>query len=336
MLQSVVKIMVAGCLTGGAGFLDIHRPAGLWRRTMRRLALVLMAVLCASGGPAVAQERVTLGWGRLFSNDAMGDGQDRWRTGSYAVSRIRGARWDGVLPGGFGEILEFRLRADTISPENLEMPAAADRRYAGAITVGLHSQFAVGGFEADVGGDLVFVGPQTGVGDFQSWVHGVLGLGEVGALNTQIDDAVYPTLSGEIARRFRLGERAELRPFIEARAGDETLVRAGGDLVIGTFGRTDLMLRDVATGQRYRAVTGETQTGVSLVLGGDIARVFDSNYLPDGGSVTASETRQRLRAGVHWQGTDASVFYGVTYLSPEFDAQDEGQTVGSLALIFRF
>ena len=43
--------------------------------------------------PAVAQERVTLGWGRLLTNDAIGDGKDRWRTGSYVLSRVRGPSW---------------------------------------------------------------------------------------------------------------------------------------------------------------------------------------------------------------------------------------------------
>ena len=303
---------------------------------MRMTLLAAAMACCAMTSAAVAQDRVTLGWGRLFSNDAMGDGQDRWRTGAYAVSRIRGVRWDGVLPDQLGRIVEFRLRADTIAPENLENPDPVDRRYAGAITLGLHSQFEVAGFEADVGGDLVFVGPHTGIGDFQSWVHGALGLGDVGALDMQIEDAVHPTLTAELGRRFRLADQVEFRPFVAARAGDETLVRAGGDLVIGTFGRGDLMLRDVATGQRFRAVSGAQQPGVSVMLGGDVARVFDSTYLPDGGMVTASDTRTRLRAGVHWQGQRSSVFYGVTYLSPEFEEQTEGQTVGALTLDFKF
>lgn len=301
-----------------------------------RLMLVTACVLCAFLTPAVAQDRVTLGWGRLFSNDALGDGKDRWRTGAYAVSRVRGVNWSGSLPGTMGELLEFRLRADTIAPENLIDPAEQDRRYAGAITVGLHSQFDLGGYEVDLGGDLVIVGPQTGIGKFQSLVHGALDLGEVGALDTQIDDAIYPTVSGEIARRLSFGDRVEFRPFIEARAGDETLLRVGGDLVFGTFGRADLMLRDTATGQRFRAVAGSKQPGVSVVMGGDVARVFDSTYLPEGGAVTASDTRHRLRAGVQWQGDRSSAFYGVTYVGPEFEEQDEGQLVGAVALNLRF
>lgn len=303
---------------------------------MMRMALLVAAVLCGLAAPVAAQDRVTLGWGRLFSNDALGDGQDRWRTGVYAVSWVRGSRWDGALPETFGEILEFRLRADTIAPENLVTPAAVDRRYAGAITLGVHSQFGWGGFEADVGADLILVGPQTGLGEFQSWVHGALGLGDVGALATQIGNTVTPTVSAEIARRVEFGDHATFRPFIEARIGDETLLRAGGDLVIGRFGRSDLMLRDVATGQRFRAVRGGTETGTSLVLGGDVAQVFSSIYLPEGGAVTASDLRHRLRAGMHWQGQKSAAFYGLTYLSPEFDQQTEGQFLGALSLNLKF
>ena len=41
-------------------------------------------------GPVLAQDRVTLGWGRLFNNDTLGDTQDRWKTGSYTINHLRG------------------------------------------------------------------------------------------------------------------------------------------------------------------------------------------------------------------------------------------------------
>jgi hypothetical protein len=81
---------------------------------------------------------------------------------------------------------------------------------------------------------------------------------------------------------------------------------------------------------------GNPTQGVSLVLGADTARVFDSALLPAGGAVTMSEQRDRLRAGVNWQGKRTSVFYGVTYLSPEFEEQDEGQVLGAINLSLRF
>ena len=88
-----------------------------------------------------------------------------------------------------------------------------------------------------------------------------------------------------------------VRPYVAAEAGVETLLRAGGDLEIGHFGDQSVMLRDEVTGQRYRAVAGTMTNGVSVTLGGDLAKVFSSAYLPDGAAVL-DDTRTRLRAGL--------------------------------------
>ena len=103
---------------------------------LKALAAALIAALLVPT-TTYAQERVTLGFGRLFSNDGIGDGDDRWRTGSYTVSLLRGQRWSGTAPDQFGELLEFRLGAETIAPANLLVPAANDRRYAGILTLGV-------------------------------------------------------------------------------------------------------------------------------------------------------------------------------------------------------
>jgi hypothetical protein len=115
----------------------------------------------------------------------------------------------------------------------------------------------------------------------------------------------------------------------------ETLLRAGGDVVIGGAWDGALMLRDTGTGQRYAGVSGGNR-GLSFTLGGDVARMFGSAYLPDGGAAVLSAHRERLRAGVAWQGEKAGAFYGLTYLSPEFDGQDEGQVLGSVRVDFQF
>jgi hypothetical protein len=67
-----------------------------------------------------------------------------------------------------------------------------------------------------------------------------------------------------------------------------------------------------------------------------VAHVFSSRYLPAGGAAVLSDNRTRLRAGVEWQGNFANVFYGMTYLGPEFEGQDEGQVTGSLNVNFGF
>ncbi|GLS86420.1 hypothetical protein GCM10010873_13940 [Cypionkella aquatica] len=298
-------------------------------------SLLIAAIMCATG-PAQAEDRVTLGWGRMFTNDALGDQKDRWRTGGYQVSRVRGYSWDGVLPTTPGEILEFRASAQIVAPEDLISPPPLDRRYAAMLSFGLHTQFDWRGNDVSIGSDLVFLGPQTGISNFQKWIHNMVGLEEPTVIDQQIGNGIYPTLEAELGRKFALGDRAELRPFVQAQAGVESFVRVGGDLVIGTLGRDDLMVRDSVTGQRYRAVEGTHDQGVSLIIGGDMAKVFDSALLPSNGVATLSEERSRLRAGVHWQGERASLFYGVSYLSKEFEQQTEGQLVGGLNLNLKF
>lgn len=298
-----------------------------------RCILVLLSVLFAL--PACAQDRVTLGYGRLFTNDAIGDGQDRWRTGGYVFSRVRGASWGGVLPAVPGKILEFRLRADILAPANIVTAAPGDRRYAGTLAFGLHTHFSIGQAEAAVGADLVAIGPQTGLGRFQTRAHDLLGLDVPGVLGNQIGNQVRPSLTIEVGQAFRLGPRVTFRPFMEVQTGAETLLRAGGDVVIGGAWQGGLMLRDVGTGQRYGGIAGENR-GVSFTLGGDVARMYASAYLPDGGAAELSDVRSRLRAGVAWQGERLEAFYGLTYLSPEFEGQDEGQVLGSVRVDFRF
>ncbi|MBP9184189.1 MAG: lipid A deacylase LpxR family protein [Fuscovulum sp.] len=294
-------------------------------------ACVMALALCLAV-PAAAQERVTLGWGRAFVNDALGDMRDRWRTGSYTVSRVRGPSWQGSLPATFGEILEFRGRAEVIAPESLTAPPPGDRRYAGVLSLGLHSHFDLAGFETSLGADLVFTGPQTRLSDIQEEIHRVLDLPLPLVAANQIPNGFHPTLVAEIGRSLSFGDAGTIRPFVEAQAGLETFVRAGFDLTLGQFGDGALMLREQVTGHRYRAVAGSLTPGFSLILGGDVAHVFDSELLPDGGAAVLSDSRSRLRAGVAWQGDRASAFYGLTWLGKEFETQREGQLVGALTL----
>lgn len=301
----------------------------------------IMAVLMASAfaAPAAdAQERKRLGYGFLLNNDVIDGGQDRWRTGGLQSSRVWGPTWDGTAPGVFGQLIELRLAAEIVTPENLRIPSNTDRRYAGALSVGLHTHFQRGATEYAVGGDLVIVGPQTGLDSFQDALHDLINVPRPSdaVRDAQIDDAVNPTAVVEIGQNFSLGTTTTLRPFLEARAGNETLARVGFDLTFGDFGRGALLVRDSVTGQRYRAIESEW-TGFSFVLGADIAHVLDNEFLPDNDPVSLDESRERVRAGVHWRSeTGVSAFVGVTYLGKEFEGQDEGQYVGSLRLRLLF
>lgn len=274
-----------------------------------------------------------VGYGRLIVNDLIGDGEDRWRTGSVASSRIymRGnSAWAGHAPARLGELWELRFLGQVISPANLTNPAADDRRQAGALSLGLHTHVARQEWDLSLGGDLVVIGPQTQLDDLQDGLHDIFDGPAVSdaARDTQIGNKIRPTAVGELGRNIALSSNATLRPFVEARLGDETLVRAGFDLMVGQTGAGELWLRDPVTGHRYRSIY--ENRGLGFVFGGDVAYVDSSVYLPDGGAAELEPTRTRLRAGVHWQGESDAVFFGLTYLGEEFKGQDEGQLVGAI------
>lgn len=298
-------------------------------------ALVLtLAALVAF--PAAAQERQALGWGRLLTNDAIGDGKDRWRTGSYVLSYLRGPEWTGSLPATPGEILEFRFRLETIAPADLVTPNPLDRRYVGALSFGLHTHFDMAGLETSLGADAVIVGPQTGISSLHGDLHDLLGLPTPNVFGGQIADDVFFTVTAEVGRTLPLGANGQFRPFVEAQAGAETLLRVGGDLTFGQFATGELLMRDSSTGQRYRAGRGNGVPGLSVVLGGDIAEVYDSEYFLATDAITPSDTRKRLRAGMHWQGGESEIFYGLTWLSEEFEEQPDDQILGSINLRLQF
>ena len=286
---------------------------------------------------AAAQTRERIGYGRLITNDDLADGQDRWRSGSFASSRIWGNGWGGVLPQRPGEILELRLGAEIISPENLVNRAPDDRPYAGALSAGLHTHFMRGGAEIALGADLVFLGPQTRLDRLQGAFHDLVNVSKASAQTraTQVGNAIHPTLVAEAGREVFLQGNTTLRPFVEARAGVETLVRAGVDMTIGNLGQGDLLIRDSTSGHRYRTMP-DAGDGVAFVLGADLASVADSAFLPSSSGVLPRDTRGRLRAGVHWQGGPATLFYGLTYLGKEFQGQDEGQVIGSVRIDINF
>ncbi|WP_026757190.1 lipid A-modifier LpxR family protein [Sediminimonas qiaohouensis] len=300
----------------------------------RLFAAACCAIIAMAGTITHAQERERLGYGRLVTNDAFGDVQDRWRTGSVASSRVWGRGWTGELPGRFGDILELRIGGEIIAPNNTITPAPGDRPYAGALSLGLHTHFRTGALEMAVGADVVVTGSQTGLDGFQDALHSVLGMrGTSGAVRSaQIPNGVHPTLVVEAGHVLSLSDRARLRPFVEGRAGVENILRAGADLTIGEMGQGELLVRDPVTGQRYRAIR-QINAGYSFVLGGDIAKVSDSTYLPASRGYSLTNTRDRLRAGVHWQSESGqSAYYGLTWLGREFKAQSSGQLVGSLRL----
>lgn len=312
------------------------------RRALIQALVLSLATALAPAQPAQAGERSFLGHGYLLGNDLIGDGQDRWRTASIASSRIWGQVWQGRAPQRFGELLELRFGGQIIAPRWLDAPPPPiDRPYAGALSLGLHSHASAGPLDYSAGLDIVVTGPQTGLDRLQGALHGVADAVEPSAAVRagQVPNGVHPTLVAEAGLPLQLGRRGQLRPFAEARWGDETLLRLGADLTLGQIGgpiggHGELLVRDPVSGHRYRVLGGEERHGLSFVLGADIAHVEHSIYIP---SASRENSRTRLRGGLHWQGTRGlGGFYGLSWLSPEVKGQGSGQLTGALRVDFNF
>ena len=302
------------------------------------LAALAAALLAAA--PAAAQDAPRwLGFALTSSNDDFFAAEilDRWRTGAVTAHGVFGTGWTPQAGVGFGEVLEFRVDASIRAPESFEDPAPGDRPYAGAVSFGVHAHGAREGLHYRVGGDLVVTGPQSQMAYLQDHLHERTGLPDVDEVaDNQIGDALYLRLSGEAARPLALGRGLTLRPFAEARAGDETFARIGADMLGGSLGSGGLLVRDEATGQLVEATRGAA-TGFGWAAGLDIASVLASAYLPDAdGYPGPGDAFARARLGAMWAGRSWSVFAGTAWLGPEFDGQEEGQMVGAVALTLGF
>lgn len=301
-------------------------------RTPAIMAAAALWAVCPTA--SLAQDRQTIGEARLFTNDVIGDRQDRWQTGGYWASVFRGPEWTGALPSRPGAVMEYRLRGDIRSPQSLSIPDPNDRLYAATFWLGAHTHFAPAGFDVAAGVDLAITGEQSGLRGFQSWLHDALSFPRVDIEGQQVDNAFRLHGTVEVARDLRFGAGGAL-PFIELQAGAETLARAGVDVTFGALGEGGLMTRDPVTGHRISAIADDAG-GWSAVFGADVAHVESSIFLPDTRGPLLEETRTRLRAGVSYGFGGSNLFYGVTYLSEEFVGQSEGQLVGALTLDFRF
>lgn len=283
----------------------------------------------------------TLGVVTVFGNDwygiLWGDRYDRWRTGHLEVSVLRGPRWSGSLPAQPFELMEYRLRGEIIAPDNLAAPAPGDRLYAPSWWLGATTHFGWSGLDVAAGADIVIVGEQTGIRGIHNAIHEAFGNDGMNISSAdRVSDGIFLDVHAEIGQDIALGFGA-VRPFVELRAGAETLARAGFDVTFGTLGQGGLRLRDQVSGQRVAAINGaETLGGFSFLVGADAAYVASSVFLPDDRGPDLEHRRHRVRAGMNYGIGDNNFFYGVTYLSEEFEGQPEGQVVGTLSVDLRF
>ncbi|WP_193222040.1 lipid A-modifier LpxR family protein [Amylibacter sp. SFDW26] len=273
----------------------------------------------------------------VFTNDFLGDGDDRWRTGSLDVSATFGGGDLRELPEKAWERYQLRFRGEIISPSNISTPSATDRQYAGVLGLGLFTHFQKNSYDVYYGGELVFVGENTGIGALQRNFHEELDIlpPSAAVLNNQIPNATYPTVHGGLSKSFR-SERRLIRPFAEVQAGVESFARVGMDIVLGGALIDDFLLRDSVSGQLVSHSKADDSKGFGFLMGADAAYVVDSNYLPNSGTLAFENLRPRARAGVVYQQEKFGLFYGISWLGKEFEAQRSSQVVGSLNINVSF
>ena len=301
------------------------------------MRILLLVLVMFWGALASASEFRIIGRAALFSNDYFIDGHDRWRSGSYSRSTFFGTEWDGEIPET--GIFELRFRGELIGPSDASKPPqSGERPFVGVAAVGLSRHFRHQEMDVRVGADLVAIGPQTGVSSFVTEAHALLGFKLPRAAEGELRNDLIPTGYFEASRLITATTTRpfQLRPFVEAQAGAETYARAGIDVFFKQNVSGDLFTRDVVTGQIMTVISMQGMAGLTPMLGADIARVYDSNYLPGSSGLTLKKWRFRVRGGLRSLGRSRDVFMGVTWLSPEYEGQPEGQMIGSFSIDHHF
>ena len=148
-----------------------------------RLSIILIfsaVTLAAQDSSERKPKKHYIGYGNLITNDLLGDGRDRWRTGSVSSSHIWGVDWKGELPEELSKLVEIRMFGEVIAPSDLSGNNGIDRPFVSHLALGMHSHFQHNGLEYSTGIEASFLGKQTGLSDFgeksrkgteaQSWI----------------------------------------------------------------------------------------------------------------------------------------------------------------------
>jgi len=296
-----------------------------------RIILALLLTIWGAA-PSFADFRI-IGRASLFNNDYFGDGDDRWRSGSYTRSTFFGPVWNGRLPDK--GVFELRFRGEVIAPTDLSKPPeAGERPFVGVVAAGIARHFSLQGADMHLGADIVAIGPQTGVSSFVTEAHDLLGFKTTRATSGELANDLIPTVHFAASRLIHgsVSEAFQLRPFVEAQVGVEHYARIGMDAFFGQGATGDLLTRDVVTGHMMTVVSMHETVGFTPTLGADFTRVFDSAYLPGSSGLALKKWRMRVRGGVRRLGQSQDVFLGLTWLSPEYEGQPGGQVLGSLSI----
>lgn len=268
----------------------------------------------------------------FFTNDFIGDGNDRWRSASY--TRFYG--FTGDRTGGIP--YDLRIRGEIISPWGDNQQAQDDDRpYAGVLGFGAFANHRIGFTDINAGAEIVMMGDQTGLPRFQNGFHEAFGFdGYMPEEDTHmhIPDKFSGAISAEVATNYYVGQKGSVRPFVAGHFGYETYLRAGVDMMWGGYSYAEQYVRDPVSGfiQPSSPTRSSAMEGFTIIGGFDYSAMTSSDFFPDDADVEIEPGRLRARLGIQSLIGPASVFYGATFLGEEFKTQSEGQTVGTLSI----
>ncbi|MEM7056959.1 MAG: lipid A-modifier LpxR family protein [Pseudomonadota bacterium] len=333
---------------------------------MFKRTLITAAVLCAVL-PAYAEEQEitdTFTWisetedilaeGMIW-NDRLGDGQDRYKTGGMTQSWLlpQSIFSDENWIDGHAAAIEFQGRGFIATPNNTSNPAAGDRPFAQYVGVGAYlrtfgeseplSMDTSLSVENRAGVEIGLVGEPLPLFELQEALHGNgIGRTDANTLDTEV------LVNAEVRRTYRFhmdleATEVEFAPYAQGSFGmRENSVRVGIDLITGSSLKARTWNHEPAIGAMI-AGGSAPRDGFQWAtwVGGDVGYVAQDAFL-DGGfdgsgpSTPREEVTARIRAGVMMEYDNFAMSYSVVWLSPEFEAQPEGQLVGGFQIKYRF
>ena len=84
----------------------------------------------------------------------MGDGKDRWRTGSVSAFQMYVQDEVDLKYLKLGEAVELRTHFEVVAPSDLQAKDGGDRPWGGAISFGVHSPVHYGTLHVSLGADV--------------------------------------------------------------------------------------------------------------------------------------------------------------------------------------
>lgn len=339
------------------------------RPVLAAVAASGLHVLPAAAGDAVEgwrwkAESTEINPEGIFWNDFLVDGQDRWKSGGVTQSYTLPERVFDTRPwtpwrDGRASGIEVQVRGLVVTPDNTAAPELGpeDRPYAQYLGIGgyLRSDArprpaplgTTMGVEDRVGVEVGWIGEPLFFFDAQDRLHDVIGMGETHSTEANsVGDGFLANIEARRTLRFHRDMGAAdvaLAPYVDLSLGmRQTAARAGVNGFVGG----DLSARhwnmDPATGA---VIPGAWQARPGLhwavYAGADVGAVANDALLGgtaglSGPSADPETVVARARAGLVVGWGRVAVSYGLAWMSPEFEGQDEGQLVGAVSVKLPF